>query len=257
MIPVNIFLSFLPFHPRWKWRANLIQWGKGNWIPSFVSHFNQRQDKRPSYSVFLKIFLLNFLLHHEACGILVSQLKGLSLCLLQRAWVLTTGSSGKSRIFFMRYFILIFTSALPFPSLLISQKTGLCCPSNVLKHPCSRDFTLMVALPGCFPPRSFHGSFQHFSRFFSNVILNKHALADYPNHLPLCSTIPFTLCLLYKLWLSMYLFIVCLPTLDCKLRQSRDLFCLPLCSQCLEWFSGKWSRCLKNTDWMSKQIFKP
>ena len=90
---------------------------------------------------------------------------------------------------------------------------------------------------GAFPLDLFMAHFSTSSRFFSNVtLLNKHALADYPNHLPLCSTIPFTLCLLYKLWLSMYLFIVCLPTLDCKLRQSRDLFCLPLCSQCLEWF---------------------
>ena len=90
---------------------------------------------------------------------------------------------------------------------------------------------------GAFPLDLFMAHFSTSSSFFSNVtLLNKHALADYPNHLPLCSTIPFTLCLLYKLWQSMYLFVVCLPTLDCKRHQSRDLFCLPLCSQCLEWF---------------------
>ena len=90
---------------------------------------------------------------------------------------------------------------------------------------------------GAFPLDLFMAHSSTSSSFFSNVtLLNKHALADYPNHLPLCSTIPFTLCLLYKLWQSMYLFVVCLPTLDCKCHQSRDLFCLPLCSQCLEWF---------------------
>lgn len=78
-------------------------------------------------------------------------------------------------------------------------------------------------------------------RFLLKCHLINQVLADYPDYLPLSPTVPFTMlcvCLLFFIttWQIMYLSIVCLPTLECKLHQSRDLCCLLLCSQCLEWY---------------------
>ena len=171
VISVNTFLSFLPFHPRWKWRADLISRVKEteSHLLSLISIRGKTKDL--PILLFFKNILLNFLLHREACGILVSQ-QGIELvppaaeAQSLNHWVIREIPNILYEVFHDLHISLL-------SSLLISQKTGLCCPSNMPNTLVPGTLPWWLPCLGCFPPRSFHGSFQHFLKFLLKCHLIK------------------------------------------------------------------------------------